>query len=393
MAAKKIDWMSKVSKLKGAVNVYRNVHDTVIQTKSPSLNFIFGNGWGLPLGYSVVFYGPPKSGKSLITYALAGAVHSDYPDGWVLKFNTEYREEGQLPLEKMPSYGIDMNRYKAVETNHPGEIYDQISNEVDAWCKDGWPLKLVIIDSTNGVQGRRTVENEKGIMTQQIGDVAMTNKEGMKQLLAVQRKHRFGVALTSHVAIEMDQAEQKRGNKWKMGTSVGVQHLAEYFCYVEQNVYKAGHTDHLEQELVDQTRLDITGRHGDQMGHKIKVVMKDSSMGPKGRCGEFTFGYNEGIVNTHEEAFLLGYNRGIITKDAGHYYDIPGYTMPKVEKGQANMIKFMRDDPKACEFVVRELKKQDLSGAAKMFDRKDEAVWAAPGNAAPAEESSESASG
>ena len=220
-------------------------------------------------------------------------------------------------------------------------------------------------------------------MTLQIGDVAMPNKEGMKQLLAVQRKHKFGVALTSHVAIEMDAAEQKRGNKWKMGTSVGVQHQAEYFCYVEQNVYKAGHTDLLENVLEDQSRLDITGRHGDQMGHKIKVVMKDSSMGPKGRVGEFTFGYAEGIVNTHEEAFLLGYNRGIILKDSGHHYSIPGYNMPEIERGQANMIKFMRADPAACEHVIRELKKQDLTGSAKMFDAKDEAVWAAPGNAAP----------
>lgn len=376
--AKKIDWMAKLSTLKGAINEARDVHATVIQSRSPSLNFLYGNGWGLPLGYSLVLYGPPKAGKSLITYEMIAQTHRDYPDGWVIKFNTEFREQGQLTPEMMRIYGIDEKRYKAIETNHPAEIYDQIEQQLDAWCKDGLPVKLVIIDSMNSIQGRRAIEAEKStVMTQQIGDVALTNKEGLKRILPIQRRHNFSLVMTSHVAVEMDPIEQKRGNKYRMGASIGVQHHAEYFMFVEPNRNKAGRVDMLGQEMVDASKKDLNGEKAERTGHKIRVVMKDSSMGPKGRFAEFTFDYHKGIVNQHEEVFLLGKNRGVIQKDGGHYYTIPGYTMPDVH-GEKAMLKFLADDTKAQEHVLRELRRQDLAGLQAAYDAQDEAAWATP---------------
>jgi hypothetical protein len=370
------DWMAKVSKLAGALNDIRDVHATVVQTPSPSLNFLFGNGWGLPLGYSVVLYGPPKAGKSIITYAMAGQVHKDYPDGWVIKFNTEYREEGQLTPEMAQIYGIDWNRYKGIETNHPAEIYDQIADQIDAMCKDGFPLKLVIIDSMNAIQGRRTLDSDKQtVMTQQIGDVAFTNKEGLKRVLAVQRRHRFGLVMTSHVAVEMDPIEQKRGNKFKMGASIGVQHHAEYFMFVEPNKNKDGRQDLLGKDLADQTKKDMQER-AEQLGHKIRVIMKDSSMGPKGRRAEFTFDYKHGFINTHEEIYLLGKNRNIIQKTSAHVYSVPGHPHPGV-KGEDNFITWFRDDAQAQDLVVKELRRQDLAGLQAHFDAVDEKEWAA----------------
>ncbi len=369
----KIDWMKKVSTLKGAVNEYRDIHESVIQTASPSLNFIYGNGWGLPRGYSVMMYGPPKSGKSIITYLMAGGIHRDYPEGWVIKFNTEFREQAQLPPSKMPMYGIDQKRWKAVEANNPEFVYNQITGEIDAWCKDGFPLVAVILDSMNGVQGRRQMASEKGVMQQQIGDVAATNKEGLKAVLEVQRRHNFALIMTTHVGIEMDPIEQKRGNKFRMGAGIGCQHHGEYFMYVEANRNKAGRADMTGTEFVNPNLKDMND-DADRTAHKIRCVMKDATMGPKGRMGEFTFDYQQGVINQHEEVYLLGYNRGAILKDGGHYYTVPGIETPQC-KGEANFLNFLKTAPQVQEHILKELKRQDLTGASKKADAKAAAEW------------------
>ena len=56
-------WMQKLAKLDGAVTEKHNPFNSVIRFPSPSVNFIFGGGWGLPRGYSMILYGPPKAGK------------------------------------------------------------------------------------------------------------------------------------------------------------------------------------------------------------------------------------------------------------------------------------------------------------------------------------------
>lgn len=360
------DWMSKLSTLDGAVNdLDTDIHSTVVQSRSPSVNFLFGNGWGLPLGYSVILYGPPKSGKSVLTYEFTGGIHRDYPDGWVIKFNTEYRERGQLTNKMAAIYGIDRNRYKAIETNHPKEIYDQIENKIAAWCKDGLPLKAVIIDSMNAVQGRRSLDGD--IMDQQIGDVALTNKEGLKRVLAVQRRFGFSLIMTSHVAVEMDLIEQKRGNKFKMGASIGVQHHAEYFMFLEHDRRKEARQDILGQAFTDEGLKDLDDR-AQVTAHKIRVVMKDSSIGPKGRYGYFTFSDDEGIINTWEEVYLLGKNRAVIQKPNSQMYQIPGY--PAI-RGEENFIRWLRDEPDAQEAILKKLRESDRAGLQKKFDAED----------------------
>ena len=81
--------MSKLQELDGAVVERRNIHETVLRTGSPSADFCFGNGHGLPRGYSLVMYGEPKAGKSVILNSMIGTMHKDYPEAVAIKFNTE----------------------------------------------------------------------------------------------------------------------------------------------------------------------------------------------------------------------------------------------------------------------------------------------------------------
>lgn len=368
------DWMSKLRKLDGALLDRGDVHQTVIQTKSPSLNFLFGNGWGLPKAHSIILFGPPKSGKSVVGYEFAGTLHQQYPEDYVVRFDTEYRDQAQLTPKMATAYGIDFNRYMAIQTNHPKHIYDQMGTKIEAMCKDGFPLGLVILDSMSGVRGRRSIDEPADVMKQQIGDVAQTNKEGLKIILDMQRRYRFGLIMTAHVAIEMDQIEVKRGNKWKMGASVGVQHHAEYFMYIERNFNKDAKSDLLGHELAQSGLKDMGGK-SEGVAHKIKAVMKDSSMGPKGRAAQFTFSYDRGVINQWEELYTLGVNRRIISKPNQLTYElpIPGGT----HKGSDNFLRWFSADKTAQDYVLNELRQQDIRGISSVFDAKDEEINAA----------------
>lgn len=356
-------WMNKLAGLKGAIVERKNPHDCVIQTASPSFNFCFGKGWGLPLGYSMALYGEPKSGKSLLAYLIAGGVHRDYPDGIVVKFNTEFREEGQLTPEWAKNYGIDFDRYIGIDANDPNLIYDQIETQIRSWCQEGMPIKLVIIDSMNSVQGLRDKENTS-VSDVTIGDVAKVNKIGLKRILPVQREHKFSLVMTSHVAIEMDRIEAMRNGKYKSGLSVGVQHHAEYSVYVEKAKNKADRQDMLGRDFIDPTSLSLDGRTGDSLAHKIYFEMKGSSMGPVGRNGELSFDYGRGVINQHEEVFKLGVGRGVVGRPSASAYVFGD----KKWVGKEAFLTALKESPEMQEAILKELRIRDLAGQQVQYD-------------------------
>lgn len=367
------DWLKALQKLEGAVVKEYNPFAHVIRTPSPSVNFTFGKSHGLPLGYTLVLYGPPKGGKSVLCNAMIGQFHQDDPEGFAVKFNTELRERGQLSDDDAKMWGIDKKRYVAYDVNHPELVFDRIETDIAAMCQEGAPIKLVIIDSLTNIQGRRSL-NADGIMTQQIGDLALTLQEGLKRILPVQRKYNFALVLTAHVRAEMDFAEQQRGNKVKMAISFGVQHLAEYFMFVEPNKSQGGRQTLLGAKLENTEAGDVRdngGKKGDaeRLGHKIRVQMKDSSLGPKGRVGEFTLHYGKGIINTEEEVFLLGKNRKVIEQVNNLTY---AFGDRKWSGGKPAILQALREDGDLRGAILEELKRRDLAGVFLSQDAADD---------------------
>lgn len=357
-----INFQQKLQKLEGAVVGDYNPHDHIIRTPSPSVNFIFGKGHGLPLGHSMCLYGPPKAGKSVLSNAIIGQLHRDYPTAWAVKFDTEYREEGQLSVEDREMWGIDINRYQAYSVNSPMLVFDRIEQELAAYCQEGMDLKLVIIDSITGISGRRAM-NQDTIETQQRGDHAATIQEGLKRILPIQHKYKFAVILTAHVRAEQDAREQMRGNQTRMAAAFGVQHYADYYVCIEGNRNKDGREDMLGQKYVDDGLTDMKD-NSDQLGHRIFVKMKDSSLGPKGRTGEFTLNYQQGIVNQHEEVFTLGKNRKVIQRPNNRSYVIGENKF----NSEAECITALRDDPALAQSVIAEVFRRDRAGAYAAAD-------------------------
>lgn len=315
-------WMNQLKKLEGALvdRVDPFARDNLLRSSSPSTNWVFGKTHGLPFGMGCLLWGEQKAGKSLLCFDLIGQMHRDYPDYIAVKFDTEFRDEGQLTEEMAALYGIDMDRYLCVQVNEPAQVYDAIEQKIGAMVTAGAPIKLVVIDSITGVRGRRDKDSDT-VDQHQIGDQAQTTKVGLKRILSVQKRNRIALIATAHATAEMDMWEQKRGNKTKAAASFGALHHFEYFLNVFKNKTAAGQADIMERKLVDESKKGLDDK-GEKTGHKVSVWMQDSTMGPKDRVGEFTIDYQRGIVSQHEEVFKIGLNWGAIKRPTMQTYAI-----------------------------------------------------------------------
>jgi RecA/RadA recombinase len=343
-------WMKELSALDGAVNKEYNpfLRENIIRSDSPSLNWIFGKGSGIPRGYSAVFFGEPKAGKSLISNLFAGALHKQDPEAMVIKFNTEMREEGQMA----DYWGIDSDRYIAYNVNKAEDIFDRIVKDINDMCNDGMPLKMIIIDSLQGIQGMREAQADS-VTNQQIGDSALTIQKGLKAILPILRKHRISFIATSHVRANLDAGMY--GPKMKMAGAWAQKHFFEYFVEVKRDNSKDGKMDVLGKSFENEGVKDFKGNK-ERTGHKIYVTMAESSTGVAGRSGEFTLNYTEGLINIEEEVFNIAKNLGLVEQPNNRTYVVDG----KSFTSKADFYNALKSDPEMAAQIVEKAYARDM---------------------------------
>ncbi len=371
-------WMTRLAKHEGVVKRSYNPFSHVIRYSSPYLNWVFGNTHGLPRGKKLIVYGPDKSGKTVTCYDMIGQMHRDYPEAIAVRYDTEFRDDAQLTPAMAAAYGIDMDRYVCYQTNSPSGVFDHIEKEVNAMCEDAAPIYLIIIDSIAMIKGRRS-ENAEGIDTQQMGDEAKTIQDGLKRILEVIHRHRIALVMTNQVRDEFDRIEKMR-NPYKMYGAWAIKHFAEYKLLLAPVNSKEGMKTLTGVELVDSTMTDVMDK-AEQIGHRIRATMKNSSLGPKNRRAEFTFDYRRGIINRHEDAFHLGTTRGIIQMPNNRIYQLPSYpTEGKMAEwnGKDNFIMALQRNPDVCDAIFERVRGQDIdlmtNGAASKFYRAEETI-------------------
>lgn len=353
--------MEKLLKLTGSLSAPSNPHTQILDTHSPSLNFTFGNNWGLPKGYTLLLYGQPKGGKSLISRSLIGKLHQSDPESVAVVFDTEARWELQLMSDEqqLQAYNIDKERLNIRPVNHPALIFDTIEKDLAALKQQGLKIDLLIIDSLTGVLGRRTTE-QTTIMTQQRGDWALTVQEGLKQILPTIRQNKMGLIITTQIRDEQDAQEIMKKKKIKPAAPWAVKHFCEYAMYVEPIDSQAGRKTLGGAELVDEN-LVVFKKSGEQTGHRIRAKMTGSSGGPKNRVAEFTIDYDKGFINQYEEIFTMGVGMGVIEKPTAMSYVFGD----RKWVGSKNIMEALNKEPELCEAVLKECKRRDLTGEYK----------------------------
>ena len=336
--------MEKLQKMDGAIEKEYNpfAKENILRSPSPSLNWIFGKGAGIPFGYSAIFYGPPKSGKSLSSYLMASQLHKDDPEALVVRFDTEMRADAQLD----PMWGIDQDRFMAYNVNDPTQIYDRIANEFADMLEQGAPIKMIIIDSLQGMKGVKRMGKDS-VADHLMGDDALTHTIGLKNILPIIRKYKIALLCTSHIRANLDAGMY--GPKEKMAGGWAQKHFFEYFVSVAKNNSSA---DKIENENVK----DFRGKK-EILGHKIKVKMEDSSVGIQGRSGEFTLSYKQGLINVGEEIATLAKSLKLVEMPNNRTYVVGD----KKYTSKADFTKALEEDTELAQSLLEQIYARDLA--------------------------------
>jgi RecA/RadA recombinase len=343
-------WMKQLQSIDGAVSSSYDAFtpENVIASPSPSLNWVCGKPGGLPKGFSMIAWGLPKTGKSLISYLFAGNLHQTDPDAIVVRFDTEMRSKAQMN----GNWGIDYDRFIAIDANTGSGIFDVINGEIKDMLEQGAPIKMIIIDSLQGISGPKET-NAESTSDHIIGDNAMTLQRGLKAILPIIRKYNIGLILTAHVRANMDAGMY--GPKIKMSGGWYMKHFAEMYLEVSRDNSKDGKVDLLGKSLTDDTVKDFKDNK-EITGHKIYVKMSENSLGVAGRSGEFTIDYIKGLVNTHEEVFQLGINTGVVQRPNNRTYVFEDKQFTSKEA----FLTAIRDDSTLSKNIINKVHDRDL---------------------------------
>lgn len=337
-------WMKQLKKHESAVVYNPELEEKVAQSPSPGFNYLFGKKQGMKPGYSMLLYGPAKSGKSLFSLAMAGQLHRDDPDAIVLHFDTEYRET--VPTWAKV-FGIDMDRIITFSTNNPIQIFDYIANDVKAMLQDGAPIKMIIVDSLAMINYPKEA-NAESTTNHVIGDGAAYLSRAMKAILPVIRQHKIYNILCQHVRANMD-PNMAKYKPYIIPGGNALKHSVEYWLLCTKIDAKA-------TKIFDSEKKDGSG-NAVQTGHSIRVKMEESSLSPQNRSVEVAISYTDGIVNQHYELAELAKNMGIVERPNNVTYIFEG----KQWQGFDNFALAIKEDQELYEKLLQKIKENDIT--------------------------------
>lgn len=343
-------WLKELKKYDDAVNYDYDsfAAENCLYTPSPYFNWIFANkANGIPKNSSILFFSEPKAGKSLSIYALIKEMHARDSEGIAIYFNTEMR--GQLQFDAVP--GIDKDRLIIYDTNQAVDIFDRIENDIKAMVQDGMPLRMIAIDSLNGIMGIKRGDSDS-VANHLMGDQALTLKNGLGKLIPFCKQNKILLIGTSQMAANMEAGSY--GPKEKMAASWYTKHAFEYYVSLK----RAGAAED-KQDIEGKTFEDEDSKdaRGNKLlnGHKIFCKLEQSSIGQAGRAGVFTLSYDNGIINQHEEIFWLAKNTGVLKTDNNRTFHFGDEKF----NGKKEAALAIRDNPKLAKAMLAEVIKLD----------------------------------
>ena len=294
-----------------------------VSTGSLGLDIALGIG-GLPKGRVVEIFGPESSGKTTLT----------------LQAIAECQKAGGIAAFIDAEHALDPNYAEKLGVNvdelllSQPDTGEQALEVTDMLVKSG-SVDLIVVDSVAALTPRAEIEGDMG--DHLVGLQARLMSQALRKITG-------NIQRSNAMVIFINQIRMKIGVMFGNPETTTGGNALKFYSSVRLDIRRIGAVKEGEEVVGNETR--------------VKVVKNKVS--PPFKQAEFQIMYGEGI-NTEGEILELGQKLELVEK-SGSWYSHNG---EKIGQGKVNASKFLRENTKIRDSLVKEIRKAYIPSAKK----------------------------
>lgn len=321
-----------------------------IATVSPALNYAL-NG-GIRSGGFYCFSGPESSGKSFLALSCVAQLLRKNPEGVVFWFDVEksFSEHFAKVLLTPDEY----ERCVIKRCDFGSDIFDYFENTILGLIDEGLNVVGCVVDSLQAIIPPKEL-NAKSTDDHLMGDLSSYLPKAMRKILKGSRarlnNEYQGVPwiFISQVRLNFDPTAVMRGEKYSSTGGKAFDHFIDVKLLLEPIKSK-------KSRVVDDSQMNMNDT-AIQIGHHVRAKVTKNKYGSPDRVVEFTLLYDYGIVNQHEEVFILASSLNLIKRD-GHSYL---FKDQKIAVGEAATINAIKENKELYQQIEKSIQEESIN--------------------------------
>ena len=294
-----------------------------VSTGSLGLDIALGIG-GLPKGRVVEIFGPESSGKTTLT--LQAIAECQKAGGTAAFIDAEHALDPNY-AEKL---GVNVDELLLSQP----DTGEQALEVTDMLVKSG-SVDLIVVDSVAALIPRAEIEGDMG--DHHVGLQARLMSQALRKITG-------NIQRSNAMVIFINQIRMKIGVMFGNPETTTGGNALKFYSSVRLDIRRIGAVKEGEEVVGNETR--------------VKVVKNKVS--PPFKQAEFQIMYGEGI-NTEGEILEFGQKLELVEK-SGSWYSHNG---EKIGQGKVNASKFLRENTKIRDSLVKEIRKAYIPSAKK----------------------------
>ena len=294
-----------------------------VSTGSLGLDIALGIG-GLPKGRVVEIFGPESSGKTTLT--LQAIAECQKAGGTAAFIDAEHALDPNY-AEKL---GVNVDELLLSQP----DTGEQALEVTDMLVKSG-SVDLIVVDSVAALTPRAEIEGDMG--DHHVGLQARLMSQALRKITG-------NIQRSNAMVIFINQIRMKIGVMFGNPETTTGGNALKFYSSVRLDIRRIGAVKEGEEVVGNETR--------------VKVVKNKVS--PPFKQAEFQIMYGEGI-NTEGEILEFGQKLELVEK-SGSWYSHNG---EKIGQGKVNASKFLRENTKIRDSLVKEIRKAYNPSAKK----------------------------
>ena len=294
-----------------------------VSTGSIGLDIALGIG-GLPKGRVVEIFGPESSGKTTLT--LQAIAECQKAGGTAAFIDAEHALDPNY-AEKL---GVNVDELLLSQP----DTGEQALEVTDMLVKSG-SVDFIVVDSVAALTPRAEIEGDMG--DHHVGLQARLMSQALRKITG-------NIQRSNAMVIFINQIRMKIGVMFGNPETTTGGNALKFYSSVRLDIRRIGAVKEGEEVVGNETR--------------VKVVKNKVS--PPFKQAEFQIMYGEGI-NTEGEIIELGQKLELVEK-SGSWYSHNG---EKIGQGKVNASKFLRENTKIRDSLVKEIRKAYIPSAKK----------------------------